>query len=243
VAWMICGASRLRAVGIAVVLVVAVLMALQAKNYYSAGIYPVAFAAGACALERCAVARFWKWSYVAATAALGLAWAPLVMPILPVERFVAYQQVWDGFTPVVFEHLEGDALPQYFADEFGWEEMVRRTAVVFHSLPQDEQARTAIFANNYGEAAAIDFFGPKYGLPEAVSGSESYWLWGAHGYDGGTVIVLGSNGKGDREHFRSVEQVGIVDDKWARSEERFPLLVCRGLHPELGVLWPQLKKW
>ncbi len=243
VAWMIWGVRRFRAVGVAVALVVGALMMLEAKNYYAAGVYPVACAAGACALERWAVKRVWKWGYVAAVTALGLVWAPLVMPILPVQQFVEYQRAWGGFTPVVFENLEGDALPQYFSDEFGWEEMVRRTAVVFHSLPPEEQARTAIFANNYGEAAAIDFFGPKYGLPPAVSGSESYWLWGAHGYDGRTVIVLGSDGNGDREHFRSVEEVGVVDDKWARSEEHFPLLLCRGLRPELGVLWPKLKKW
>ena len=40
-----------------------------------------------------------------------------------------------------------------------------RAAAVYNSLPPQERARTAIFANSYGQAAAIDFFGPKLSLP------------------------------------------------------------------------------
>jgi hypothetical protein len=32
----------------------------------------------------------------------------------------------------------------------------------------------AIFANDYGEAAAIDFFGHRYGLPASLSKAEMY---------------------------------------------------------------------
>ena len=81
-------------------------------------------------------------------------------------------------------------------------------AVVVLSLPADEQARTAIFSNSWGSAAAIDFFGPKYALPPAISKINNYWLWGPRNYDGSTMIVLRSDGSGDRKHFASVEAAG-----------------------------------
>ena len=48
--------------------------------------------------------------------------------------------------------------------------MTKAVAKVYFSLPPAERATTAIFANSYGQAGAIDFFGPKYGLPKAISG-------------------------------------------------------------------------
>ena len=56
-------------------------------------------------------------------------------------------------------------LPQYFADEFGWPEMVAQVAEVYHAMPAEERAKTAILAGNYGSAGAIDFFGPATACP------------------------------------------------------------------------------
>jgi hypothetical protein len=77
--------------------------------------------------------------------------------------------------PLKAENQPTGELPQYFADEFGWEDMARAVAKVYFSVPADERARTAIFANSYRQAGAIDFFGPKYGLPKAISGHQNYW--------------------------------------------------------------------
>jgi hypothetical protein len=108
------------------------------------------------------------------------------------------------------ENQRTGPLPQYFADEFGWEAMTRETSRIYNSLPLEERTRTAIFANSYGQAGAIDFFGPDLGLPKAICNHQNYWLWGPRNYDGSTVIVLGSDGRGDREHFASVEVAGRV---------------------------------
>jgi hypothetical protein len=242
VVWLV-RERRFRAVGLGAVLVVVALMAMQGKNYYLAPLYAALFAAGAVWLERLTAAGGVRWGYVGAMAVSGVVLAPLVMPILPVPRLLAYERLWHGFTPVRFEALPEDRLPQYFADEFGWEEMVRTTAAAFHRLPAEEQARTAIFANNYGEAGAVDFYGPRYGVPAAISDHESYWLWGPREYTGDEVLVLGSDGRGDREHFESVEVVGRVDDPDARELERFDVYLCKGLKGDLRVLWPEMKAW
>jgi hypothetical protein len=58
--------------------------------------------------------------------------------------------------------------PQHFADRLGWPEMVQKTADVYHSLPPEDKAKAAIYASNYGQAGAVDFFGSGYGLPKAI---------------------------------------------------------------------------
>jgi hypothetical protein len=60
---------------------------------------------------------------------------------------------------------------------FGWPEMVQQVARVYYALPPEDREKAALFAGNYGEAAAIDFFGPRYGLPKAISGHQTYFLW------------------------------------------------------------------
>ncbi len=226
------------------------LLALRAKNYYVAPAYPVLFAAGAVALERATEfrarwggARWVRGAYAGTVLAAGLFLAPFVLPVLPVKSFLAYQRAFGGFTPIRLEKTGPSLLPQQFADEFGWDAMARQTALVFNSLPETERNDTAIFANNFGEAAAIDFFGPAYGLPNAIGKDVNYWLWGPRDYTGRTVIVLGGDGTGDREHFRTVEAAASVGDAYARADEHFDIYLCRGLSTDLDLLWPRMKGW
>jgi hypothetical protein len=171
-----------------------------------------------------------------------VALAPLSMPVLSPETYIRYQRAL-GLEPSKAENQNTGPLPQYFADEFGWEDMVREVAQVYNSLPPEERAQTAIFCNSYGQAGAIDFFGPKYGLPKAISNHQNYWYWGPHNYTGNTVIVLGSDGEGDREHFNTVVEVGHTYHPYSRRDEHFPILLCRGLNQDLRTLWPSIKKW
>lgn len=219
------------------------LMITQGKNYYVSPVYPMMFAAGAVAFTRWFRSSWSRAAYTALLAVSGILLAPLSLPLLRPATFLRYEHAL-GMGPVIkAENQRTGRLPQFFADEFGWEDMVRKTAAVYNSLPPDERARTAIFANDWGEAAAVDYFGPKYGLPRAISAHNSYWLWGPRNYDGSTVIVLGSDGTGDRAHFRSVIAAGDVDNPWSRQDEHFTIWLCRGLHEDLRALWPTIKKW
>jgi hypothetical protein len=179
---------------------------------------------------------------VSAVLLTGVVLAPLTAPLLAIETYVRYRNLL-GLEPIRAENQRTGALPQYFADEFGWEEMTREVARVYHGLPPDQRASTAIFANSYGQAGAIDFFGPKYGLPKAISNHQSYWLWGPREYTGDTVIVLGSDGSGDREHFNRVEVVGRAQHPYSRLDERFDIFLCSGLTSDLRTFWPQIKNW
>jgi hypothetical protein len=244
--WLLCSRDgrRFRMLGVVYAVLLVTFIALRGKNYYLTPVYPMLFAAGAIALEKMTALR-WRWvraGYVVLIVIATAVLAPTVSPILSPERAIAYQKAL-GFEPPKAENQRTGPLPQYFADEFGWKEMARATARVYNSLPPDERARTAIFANNYGEAGAIDFFGPQFGLPKAICNHQNYWLWGPRDYDGSTVIVLGSDGKGDREHFRSVETTVRVEDPYSRRDEHFDILLCRGLKVDLHRLWAKIKNY
>jgi hypothetical protein len=236
--------GRYRLFGWTYMVILAVFIAMKAKNYYVAPIYPILFAAGAIALERIAQGRMigtWvRGTYVALVILVGVVLMPFSVPLLSPENFLRYQKAM-GFQPPELEHQQNGPLPQWYADEFGWQEMVEKVAKVYNSLPPEERARTAIFSNGWGEAAAVDFYGPRYGLPQAISKHNSYWIWGPRNYDGSTMIILRSDGRHEPEQFRSVEDVGRVEHPYARRDEYFDLYLCRGLKANLRDAWPKLK--
>jgi hypothetical protein len=246
VAWLLFARNgrRYRVLGWTYLATLAAFIALKGKNYYVAPVYPMLFAAGAIALEQFTRTRqaWMRHVYVVLVLIAGIALMPISAPILSPESYIRYQKAI-GLEPPKAENQPLGPLPQYFADEFGWDEMARETARVYNSLPPEERVRTAIFANGYGQAAAIDFFGPKYGLPKVISRHQNYWLWGPRNYTGEIVIVLGSNGKGDREHFKSVEAAGQTFHPYTRHDEHFTIWLCRGLTWSFQELWPNIKKW
>ena len=240
--WLFLG--RFRILGIAYVVLLATFIALRGKNYYLAPIYPLLFAAGAVAFEKITSTRF-KWSrflYLSLLVGSTIVLAPTVSPILSPEGFITYQKKL-GIEAPKAENQPTGRLPQYFADEFGWREMAEATARVYKSLSLEERARTAIFANSYGQAGAIDYFGPRYGLPKSICNHQSYWLWGPRDCDGSVVIILGSDGTGDREHFQSVEPAGRVEHPYSRRDEHFDIFLCRGLTGDLHQFWPRIKNY
>jgi len=235
---------RYRMLGWTFLVVLAMFIALKGKSYYVAPIYPVLFAAGGVAFERITRANFaWMRSaYVVAVVIVGALLTPLVCPVLSPENYLRYQATVH-ITPPRAERQNNGPLPQYFADEFGWSEMVQKVAQVYKSLPQDQRAHTAIFCNDWGQAAAVDFYGPHYDLPRAISKHNNYWIWGPRDNTGDIIIVLGSDGQGDREHFASVEPAGVVGTEYSRRDEHFTIWLCRGLKSNLQDAWPQMKKF
>ena len=236
--------SRFRILGWIYALLLVVFVVLKGKNYYLSAAYPMLFAAGAVAFENLSRTRV-QWSrpvYVALIVVATCLLAPLSVPVLSAENYIRYQNAL-GFEPPKAENQPTGPLPQHFADEFGWEEMAREVGRIYNALPPEQRAKTAIFANSYGQAGAIDFFGKKYGLPKAISNHQNYWLWGPRDYTGESVIVLGSDGRGDRKHFATVEAMGRTDHPYSRRDEHFDIFVCRDLNTTLQAFWPKTKKW
>jgi hypothetical protein len=235
-----------RMFGWAFLVVLATFILLKAKNYYVAPIYPMLFAAGAIGLERITPSRrIGTWiriAYVGLVIVAGIVLLPFSVPVLAPENYIRYQKALNVQPPET-EHQPNGSLPQWYADEFGWPEMVEKVARVYNNLPPEERARTAIFSNGWGEAAAVDFYGPQFGLPLAISKHNSYWVWGPRDYDGSTVIILRSGGRDEPSLFESVEPVGRVEHPYARRDEYFDILLCRGLKKNLNEMWSELKSF
>jgi 4-amino-4-deoxy-L-arabinose transferase-like glycosyltransferase len=242
-----------QALGCAFLITIGFFLLNGSKDYYTAPAYPMLFAAVAVATERLLTGpRFTSFPKSAAVLkAACFIWLfagvavllPLVLPILSIENFLRYQSHLPFEVPKTERSFEGAVLPQYYADEFPWPGMVEAVARVYHSLTPDEQAKAAIFCQNYGQAAAIDFFGPRYGLPKAISGHQNYFLWGPRNYTGEIVIVVGDDEEGAQDDFRSVEVAATQSNKYAFSYETRPILIGRGLKWDLQTGWPKVKKW
>lgn len=240
------GGRAYRALGWAYLIFLAVMMALHAKMYYLAAVYPMMFAAGAVWLEGAAERKPWRWSRPAlagAIAAVSALYLPLALPVLSVPSFLAYEHAI-GIRQPKFEHTRPSVLPQIYADMFGWQEMAERVAAFYKTLPPDEQRQTAIFANNYGEGGAIDFFGSRYGLPAAIGGHQNYWIWGPRNYTGASLIVLGEgNVRNLQQNCASYAVVGNTKTPFSRPDEWGPIYYCRGCKWNLQSIWPRLKHW
>src|SRR5204862_938953 len=167
--WLFTSGKRFRVIGWTYIALFILFVVFKGKDYYLLPIYPMLFAAGAVAWEHWTQRRYWtRIPLVAVILLSSVLLAPLALPVLSPGRFLAYEERLHARPPKT-EVAHIGPLPQYFGDQFGWEELVSEVAQDYESLPPDVRAHTAIFANNYGEAGAIDLFGPKYGLPEATS--------------------------------------------------------------------------
>ncbi len=216
------------------------------RMYYAAPIFPLYLAAGGVALEAWLSGRgralaLVKPAYAGIVALGGVLFAPMFLPVLSEEGYIRYAEKLGVRQPRLENHEMGP-LPQLYADMHGWEEMAREVARVYEALPPADRAKAAIFGNNYGEAGAIDFFGPRLGLPKAIGAHQNYFYWGPRGATGEVLIVLGEGNRAALESkCRSVEEAASLHHPYAMPYENLPIYVCRGI--PLAELWPQLKKW
>jgi hypothetical protein len=224
-----------------------IFVVLKGKNYYLGPIYPVYLAAGAVVIESYIARSRQAWlkpALILTTAASGAWLAPVVMPVLPVARFISYMDHLPFKVPRS-EHSHMRAiLPQHFADQFGWEEMVATVNQAYSRLSPEERPGCGIFAQNYGQAGAIDFLGRRYGLPPALSGHQTYFLWGPRGYSGNCLIVLDDSRKVLEGLFEHVEYAGQSVDNPYALEREVRVFICRGAKfGSLAEIWPRLKRW
>jgi len=237
--------KRFRALGWAWLVTAVIIVVASPRIYYLFPAFPLLFAAGSVQFESWLSRPRWSWAriaYPALVAVLGIALAPLAIPLLPPETYIRYSQALHLEQPRI-ENNDLGPLPQIFADQFGWEEMVATVAGVYDRLPSNVAVKTAIFGQNYGEAGAVDLFGPKYGLPKAISGHQNYFLWGPRDYTGESMIVMGDNQPHLETLFAHVEKAARVYHPYSMPYRHFDMFYCRGLKQPLKELWPKVKNW
>jgi hypothetical protein len=216
----------------------------RGRIYYLAPIYPIYFAAGAVVLETLIERRDAGWAKPAILIPLlvgGLVAAPLALPILPLDAAASYAHFWD-VERVRVEREPSGKLPQLFADMMGWPQQVDAVTTVFESLPAEDRPKAAILTKNYGQAGAIDYFGPAHGLPPAISGHNNYFLWGPRQSTGEIVVSVGMPIEELRPFFDNIELAATIHNGYAIPEEdNLPIYICRKPRMSLRETWPRLK--
>ncbi len=231
--------SRYRALGWSCAGALAVVLLLQGKAYYLGPIYPALFGAGAVLAER----SWLRWAVGGAILAYGAVLLPIGVPVLPPERMSEYVTSI-GLTAALRTNTgELERLPQDYADMLGWKAQVEAVAKVYHELPAQDREQAVIIAGNYGEAGAIDFFGPRYGLPGAVCPCGSYWFFGPGDKPGDVAVTIGPSRADLARFFDSLQVATRVSNPWAVQEEReLTVYVARKPRQTLQQVWPTLAR-
>ena len=225
-----------RALGVAAAVVMLVLLVQRAKSYYAGPVYPLLLAAGAVSFERLVSRRSSprrrRWlvrSTVRVLMVSTLVAAPLALPVLPVGAMVRY-------------HL-ADVRKDY-AYMIGWPELVGAVAGAYRALPPDERATARVLASNYGEAGAVDWFGPRLGLPSAISGHDTFWFWRPRHETVGPLVTVGYQATELRTLCGDLRQVGTVTNSAgvANEEQGGPIFLCRDLRMPLES-WPAFRRF
>ncbi len=203
-----------------------------ARSYYTAPIYPMLLASGSVALGEwlgrlrplwsrliCAV----QWSAIAVNAVLCVL---LVMPVAPIGS-----RIWQV----------SSKLSDQYREEIGWPDLARAVARTYRSLPAEEQRQTGILAGNYGEAGALNLYGPDLGLPHAMGVTNSFWY---RGYDPRlpqTVIVVGSDLEQASTVFETCAVAGTNGNPFGIENEESvyhrDILLCRNLRMSWEDFW------
>lgn len=233
-----------RPVGWSCAVAFVLLMLSQGKPYYAGPLYPTLFAAGAVLFERVTQGRrggILRAATVAVLFAFFLLILPLGLPILPPLEMASYARALGVTAAVRTNTGEVGALPQDYADMLGWREQAEAVAQVYRDLPPEQRERAVLVAGNYGEAGALDFYGPRLGLPRAVSPAGSYWFFGPGELPGQVVVTLGVPPEALRQYYGSVRTVARVGHPWAVEEERnVPINIGTLPRSTLQEVWPSL---
>ncbi|MBA3544134.1 MAG: glycosyltransferase family 39 protein [Chthoniobacterales bacterium] len=210
----------------------------RGRFYYMAPAFPMLFAAGAMLWERWLAQR----RATAARAGRALSWMALgagatfsavtMLPIAPINSagWRLTRKLHDNFS-----------------EQIGWPELARTVAGIYQALPEGEKSRAAILAGNYGEAGALNLYGRPLGLPEAISGINTYW-WRGYGPEPPEVVILVGFSRASAERFaQQVELAGHVTNPYGvrneETEDHPDIFVCRAFKKSWPDFWKTFQRF
>lgn len=233
--------GKYRLLGIAILLVISILFAVKGKAYYTAGVFPLALAAGAVWCE--GALKQWYLRVVLTGILIGL--SIVLLPIgIPTETPENLAIHFKKFTTKygldgMLRHEDGKihALPQDYADMIGWEELARITATAYKQVP--DKSNVLIYCENYGQASAINILGKKYNLPEPVSFSDNYYYWAPKKIPATTdtfIYVNDELGEDVSKLFADIKLVGKISDPLAREYDT-QVYLCQKPRTNFSEFW------
>jgi 4-amino-4-deoxy-L-arabinose transferase-like glycosyltransferase len=229
---------RFRLLGWMYVIPLALFLVAQGRSYYLAPAYPMLLAAGAVLGER----RLAALSARARRLGRGVVWALLAL------GFAAFAPIGQPVAPIGSGLWRlADSIHDTFREEVGWPELVDAAAAAYHALPPEERATAAILAGNYGEAGAVDLYGPARGLPPSISGVNSHWQRGYGDPPPRTLVLLGFDRADAEQLFQRCELAGHVTNAYGvqneETRDHLDIFVCRDPREPWPALWPRLRRF
>jgi hypothetical protein len=222
------------------------LLFLHGKAYYLGPVYPMLFAAGAATLgastiKSVRISAHVLWVLIAVSGIIGL---PMGLPILPPVQMARYAVALGDKSLVTTNRKVVLALPQDYADMLGWEEQVSTVAHVYETLPAARRAETVLIARNYGQAGALEFYGPRHDLPRTILLPDNFLLWPVPSNRPCNVAVtVGIPAQDLGRFFSSVQLVTRFDNPWRVPEERqVPICIAENPIRDLHEAWHQ-RSW
>ncbi len=215
--------------------VIILFLVAKGKPYYTLGVYPVMFAFGGYYLEKYFVGKLKTVAYVIVGYSFitSLFFLPLGLPLLPQKEMEAYCTFFANHitpAPMRNENNQYSPLPQDYMDMTGWKELAALVSVAYNKLDSLQKKDCIIFANNYGQAGAIDFYGKKYHLPAPVSLNDSYIFWAPDSLTANNYIVT-DNSLGDIPAlFDNYIEIGAVKNIYFR-ENGLKIFLCQNPKP------------
>ena len=215
-----------RFIGWATAIVIGILVAGHGKSYYGMGAYPVLFGFGAVYLERRTAGRlhFIRYIMIAFTLVVGCFIDTIALPFLPPRQLAA----WYAGNSIVrrmgflrWEDQKDHLLPQDFADMLSWREMTAKMAKAYDGLDSAEKSQAILDCDNYGEAGAVDYYGPAYHLPSPMGHSANYLLWMPRDFYKSNIVILATDNRKEihEDFIREFHSAAVVDsitDPYAR---------------------------
>jgi len=204
-------------------------------------------AAGAVFIEEIVRGLRWKNWAIAASAVYLLAVSavtiPFSLPVIPIDLLPTVIRPYRYLYQPLREFNGGtSSIPIFLSGRVGWNDLAREVADVYNTLPNEDQAVAGIYADTYATAGAIDQFGPQYGLPHAVSGALTYYLWGP-GYSWDVMILVEGRTNDTGVFFEECELKEIVEYDFDAPLDPPYIYVCRNPKVDTDVIWGALKSY
>ena len=174
----------------------------------------------------------------------GIIFIPYDVPVLSPQDFINYSSHITR-SNVRIERNELGALPQIFADRLGWEDLAKTVSMVYLGLPPEDRKKCMVFAQNYGEAGAIDLYKSKYSLPGIICGHLSWYFWRPADINPDVImIVIGGKEDDHKRSFGSVEKMSVFPNPYVVPfESKLPIWVCRDLKIPVSEIWGRIKHY
>ncbi len=230
--------KRFRLLGWMYVIPLVLMWWMQGRAYYLAPAYPMLLAAGMVRVEQWRTslapkpARFALHTACTLLMIGGVISAALMLPLAPINS------VWWHTVSQVHDN---------FVEQIGWEDLVASVAEIYATVPANEQPTTAILASNYGEAGALNLYGPAYKLPTAISGVNSYWLRGYGDASPTTLVIIGYPLEDAQRYFADCTRMRYITNRYGVENEEtrahVAILLCRAPRQPWPILWEQLQRF